>query len=56
LPSEMAERIKALEDGIADAIESWNDGDLDTANIGRLRALLAPPINEAHGHLLSNPE
>jgi hypothetical protein len=56
LPSEMAERIKALEDGIADAIESWNDGDLDTANIGRLRALLTQPIDKAHEQALSNPE
>jgi hypothetical protein len=29
---------------------------VDSEHIAHARALLAPPIDEAHGHLLSNPE
>jgi hypothetical protein len=80
LPSQMAERIKALEDGLRKLMDEinpvnypakkWDDpsNDILLRGIGSrtmpseeavrfaYRALLTPPINEAHGHLLSNPE
>lgn len=76
LPSEMAERIKALEDGLRNIIRDAGDdkpedpgptGNEDDArrygyeralwhSAQYARTLLTPPIDEAHGHLLSNPE
>jgi hypothetical protein len=63
LPSEMAERIKALEDAVQDILNEYDEEEMKMhtpigyfKHFDRLRALLTPPIDEAHGHLLSNPE
>jgi hypothetical protein len=64
LPSEMAERIKALEDGlrgianVTEAPSQTNTSHMERCDwvARRARALLTPLINEAHGHLLTNPE
>jgi hypothetical protein len=64
LPSQMAERIKALEDGlrgianVTEAPSQTNTSHMERCDwvARRARALLSPAINEAHGHLLTNPE
>ena len=86
-PSEMAERIKALEDALEGVEKEWSlhreaegfavrrgstwgilvKDDPNACGYQRVheklnemrrnrRALLTPPIDEAHGHLLSNPQ
>lgn len=57
--SEMAERIKTLDDALRDLLHHgmrYDNGETHQADPDKARALLTPPINEAHGHLLSNPE
>jgi hypothetical protein len=78
LPSEMAERIKALEDALRKLISACpalqcDDFSHDASTyhdhdevckphyryvhaLNGAELLLAPAINEAHGHLLTNPE
>jgi hypothetical protein len=63
LPSEMAERIKALEEAVQAILNEYDEEEMKIhtpigyfKHFDRLRALLPPPIDEAHGHLLTNPE
>jgi hypothetical protein len=66
LPSQMAERIKQLEDGLRKVLREIDyivdDGTLHFKDVERnpsiahARALLAPPINEAHSSLITNPD
>lgn len=46
-PLDMVERIKELEEVLQDAVNAWDDGDLDGAIIRRLRTVLREATEKA---------